>query len=100
MAFDISIQENNKEPIQTKLNFNNPTAALTIEDVKKIALMKYASISGFGRSLGITTSMASRLLSGSYVPLTPESIRKIAHVLAIDEIVLTQIYTKLKGIKK
>lgn len=85
--------------INEKVINKNDSLGLSINDVRNIALLKFDSISGFGRALGITQGMASRLLSGDYIPLKPESIKKIADCLNIDSILLTQIYAHCK-IKK
>ena len=69
---------------------------LTIDDVRKQALLRYGSVTSFGKKLGITHGLASRLLSGDYVPLKPSSIQKIADALNIDPIILTQIYDIIK----
>lgn len=69
---------------------------LTIEDVRKLALLKFGSITNFSRKLGITKGLGSRFLSGDYIPLKASSIQKIADVLEIDAVVLCQIYDELK----
>lgn len=79
----------NKIPSSSELNLN-------MNDVKNIAILKFGGVNKFGRALGVTSALASRLLSGSYIPLKPESIRKIANLLEIDPIVLTKIYDNIQ----
>lgn len=83
---------------QFQLKFNEPdtTMELSIDDVKKIAILKFGSVTKFGRKLGVTKSCASILLSGKYVPLKIESIKKIANVLEIEPLLLQRIYDNLK----
>lgn len=96
MVDNLTNSQANIEQVKAKVIPHNASDCLTIEDIRKIAILKYTSISGFGRKLGVTQCMASRLLSGSYVPLTAESIKKIADVLAIDAVVLSQVYERCK----
>lgn len=72
---------------------------LTIKDIKHVALLRFGSVASFGRKLGVTLPMASRLLSGGYIPLKAKSIHRIAEALGIDPVILTQIYGNIRGVK-
>lgn len=89
-------QSPNKEPINpilTRVNNNNPTSSLTMNDFAKLVIFKFGSIKNFGRKLGVTRSRASQLLTGLDLPKTPDTIKKIAEVLDIDAVVLTMCFS-------
>jgi hypothetical protein len=67
---------------------------LTMSDIRNLAVLKFGGVNAFGRALGVTSGLASRLLSGDYIPLKPETIHRIADCLGVDAVTLTQIYSK------
>lgn len=93
------INTNLTEDKQKQLSFKIDMT-LSIDDVRKQALLLYGSVSGFSRKLGITHGLGSRLLSGSYVPLRASGIQKISDALHIDPIILTRIYDDITYKKK
>lgn len=83
--------------INRKSTLKNNNITLSISDIRNIAILRYGSVSGFGRAIGITHGTASQLLSGKYIPVRPEGIKKIADALGVDIVFLTQIYSELKN---
>ena len=71
---------------------SNAEFRLSMIDVRNLACLKFGGVNSFGRKLGVTSGLASRLLSGDYIPLKPETIHRIANCLGIDAVTLTQIY--------
>ena len=65
---------------------------LTLSDLAKIVILKFGSIKAFGQKLGIGRSRACQILQGYEIPKRPDSIKKIAEVLDIDLVVLTQLF--------
>ncbi len=64
------------------------------ETLQKIAIAKFGSIGGFASALGICRSHGSDILSGKYIIRKPATLRRVAEVLQIDVIVLTQLYER------
>ena len=65
---------------------------LTLNDLAKLVLFKLGSISEFGKRLGLGRSRACQILKGYEIPKSPETIKKIAAILDIDPVILSQVF--------
>ncbi len=72
----------------------NIRLSVTFSDLSKLAILKFGSIKDFGRAWGVGRSRASQILLGVDLPTKPETIRRISTALAVDEIVLTQLFSQ------
>ncbi len=68
--------------------------------VREIALLQHRSISGFGRVIQTDRTMASKILSGAYIPKKISTIEKIAAALHIPPIILGGVFKDLKDYKE
>ena len=88
------LTEDTKVEPAYKGNNQTPEVIKNYAVLRQMAIFKFGSISGFAKALGVGDCLGSRLLSGSYVPRTAKTIRKIAEALALNQIVLTQFFTE------
>ena len=80
--------------------FEKMTPPEKMDFYRNTAIVKFTSIGRFSRKLGVTRSMGSQLLSGTYLPLKPKTIQRIADVLQVNVILLAQTYSELRESKK
>ncbi len=64
--------------------------------IKEMVFIKFGSFKKFSQALGVRESMASLLLSGKYIPLKSSTIEKIAGVIGVNAVLLSQTYSELK----
>jgi len=67
---------------------------VTFSELNKIAFLRYGSTEAFSKKLGVSRSRASQILNGLDVPVKSESIKKIAKLLNVDVVILTQLFAK------
>ncbi len=101
--------ENNNLPLIPKserlkqdfnsLNSSEATLNLEMNDLAKIVSFKFGSISNFGKKMGWGRARACQLLKGHELPVRHESIEKIAEVLDINVVILTQLFERVRNRK-
>lgn len=87
-------------PINFKLTKKNNPNTPSLEDLRSIVNLRFESISAFGRALGVSRPRASQILLGYHVPAKPELIKKIAEVLNLDIVKLTQLFDNIRSGEK
>lgn len=87
------LKEDSKVIMYQNANIKLPVSFSTLS---KIAIFKCGSVGAFGRRLGVSRSRASQILNGIDIPIKPDSIQKIADVLSINIVLLTQLFSQQK----
>ncbi len=87
----------NKPKLYQNSNIN---LSVSFRDLGKLAILRFGSITDFGKRLGVSRSRASQILNGLDCPKSPEQIKRIAEILDVDIVILTQLFSSVEWGKK
>ncbi len=80
---------------QEEFNKNLINKGLTLNDLKVYLKLKYQDVKECGRVVGISETRVRQILIGYNVPKSAKLIRQIATGWGIDEIKLTQLFSRI-----